>query len=174
MAPMGDELAAAAGREGQVLVRPVELAALVTPSVRVHDMDLVTMTPGQQDFTAIFTLTPAAGRDGSSGSVSVSAIVLWFDVEFSERFCRECPVTLSTSPAAECTHWAQAVLPLKQPVQLAADGSSSSSSLACRLSMARNRGKHRCLDISLEVTPAGGDDSARQTVVFSMGVNSSN
>jgi protein arginine N-methyltransferase 3 len=140
----------------------------------VQALDLVTMTPAEQDFTATFRLTTPGAQQAASSSVQVAAVVLWFDVQFSERFCKECPVTLSTAPAAAQTHWAQAVLPLKQPVSLAAAGdagnsSSSSSSLSCRLSMARNRSKHRCLDISLEVTPAAAGGST-QTMAFTMGV----
>ena len=134
-------------------------------------MDLATMTADQQDFTATFQLTAAASSSssssrsssGDSSSVTVAALVLWFDVEFSERFCKDHPVTLSTSPSAEVTHWAHAVLPLQEPIKLAAaaaaDSSSSSSSsggglpcsVECRLSMARSKSKHRSLDISLEV-----------------------
>ena len=40
-------------------------------------------------------------------------MVIWFDVEFSRRFCSQQPVTLSTSPFAAPTHWAQTVLPLR-------------------------------------------------------------
>ena len=46
------------------------------------------------------------------------ALVLWFDTEFSGRFCGERPVTLSTSPHGPQTHWAQTVLTLRQPVLL--------------------------------------------------------
>ena len=46
------------------------------------------------------------------------ALVLWFDTEFSARSCAERPVTLSTSPHAPQTHWAQTVLTLRQPVLL--------------------------------------------------------
>jgi protein arginine N-methyltransferase 3 len=79
----------------------------------------------------------------------VSAVVLWFDVEFSARFCPERPVVLSTAPAERSTHWAQAVLPLSRPVDLAPGGA-----LSCRLSMARSRAQHRALEISLEYGPA--------------------
>jgi hypothetical protein len=45
--------------------------------------------------------------------------VLWFDTLFSERFCKEHPVELSTSPNAPLTHWLQTVQLLKQPVLMA-------------------------------------------------------
>lgn len=35
------------------------------------------------------------------------ALVLWFDTEFSDRFCKEKPVLLTTSPHEGQTHWAQ-------------------------------------------------------------------
>jgi protein arginine N-methyltransferase 3 len=127
-------------------------------------MDLATMVPADQDFTATFELTghctssdsttdQGSTSDGGGSTVQVAAVVLWFDVDFSGRFCKEQPVKLSTSPQNDVTHWAQAVLPLAHPVLLPkADTSSSSSnsSLHCRLSMARSRSKHRSLDISLE------------------------
>jgi protein arginine N-methyltransferase 3 len=129
-------------------------------------MNLATMTADQQDFTATFQLTAAAaaaaagGSSSSDGSsVTISAVILWFDVEFSERFCKDHPVTLSTSPTAEVTHWAHAVLPLQTPIKFATSAAAAAvggssvlpSSVECRLSMARSRSKHRSLDISLEV-----------------------
>jgi hypothetical protein len=189
MQPIADELAAAAAREAQVVVRPVDPACLTTPPLQVHTMDLATMTPAQQDFTANFTLsaTSAFLTNSSSGSaeasgetatgdhssssaseekgVEVAALVLWFDVEFSARFCKEHPVTLSTSPHAPVTHWAQALLPLASPVTL-----SPGQGLSCRLSMARSRARHRSLDISLEYSAPGGAKVAR---IYSMEVSSS-
>jgi protein arginine N-methyltransferase 3 len=50
--------------------------------------------------------------------VEAAALVLWFDTEFSARFCAERPVALSTSPAGPQTHWAQTVLTLRAPVLL--------------------------------------------------------
>jgi protein arginine N-methyltransferase 3 len=162
MAPIADELAAAAAREAQVVVRPVQPACLTTPSLTVHAMDLATMSAAQQDFTAHFTLSASSARlvssagdtagdaagdtavsssssgEDASSTVEVAALVLWFDVEFSARFCKEHPVTLSTSPRAPVTHWAQALLPLASPVVL-----SPGQVLDCRLSMARSRARHR-------------------------------
>ena len=44
---------------------------------------------------------------------ALHTVVLWFDVEFSARFCRQQPVVLSTSPYGPQTHWAQTVLALR-------------------------------------------------------------
>ncbi|WIA42932.1 hypothetical protein OEZ86_008845 [Tetradesmus obliquus] len=179
MQPIADELAAAAAREAQVVVRPVDPSCLTTPALQVHAMDLATMSAAQQDFTAHFTLSAssaallssseageaASSSSSSSGdSIEVAALVLWFDVEFSARFCKEQPVTLSTSPHAPVTHWAQALLPLASPVTLR-----PGQSLSCRLSMARSRARHRSLDISLEVSGPGRMKAAR---IYSMEVSS--
>ncbi len=91
------------------------------------------------------------------------AIVLWFDTEFSPRFCKEQSVVLTTSPHAPQTHWYQTVLQLRQP--LAAQHSAGAQQpgqaiLQGRISCARG-GEHRCLDISLECV---GLDSKGQSI----------
>lgn len=53
----------------------------------------------------------AGARDGAA--VSCHAVVLWFETAFTDRFCRERPVLLDTSPACTPTHWAQVVLTLR-------------------------------------------------------------
>ena len=40
-------------------------------------------------------------------------VVVWFDTEFSARFCAQAPVVLSTSPHSAPTHWAQTLFPFK-------------------------------------------------------------
>ena len=97
------------------------------------------------------------------------ALVLWFDTEFSARFCKEQPVVLSTSPHTTQTHWAQTILTLRQPIALQAPAAAQSAAagagravppagdgqpeaaaaLRGRISFGRSD-KHRCLDISLE------------------------
>eukprot|EP00882_Tetradesmus_deserticola_P031842 GHRQ01036018.1.p1 GENE.GHRQ01036018.1~~GHRQ01036018.1.p1 ORF type:complete len:251 (+),score=131.94 GHRQ01036018.1:199-951(+) len=186
MQPIADELAAAAAAEAQVVVRAVDPACLTTPPLQVQSLDLATMSPAQQDFTAHFTLSAtsaalvssdkvdAASGDASddsrstsssSDAVEIAALVLWFDVEFSARFCKEHPVTLSTSPHSPVTHWAQALLPLASPVRLR-----PGQALRCRLSMARSRARHRSLDMSLEYSAPGGQAATR---IYSMEVSSS-
>lgn len=48
-----------------------------------------------------------------SGPQECHAFVLWFDTDFSLRFCKEHPVKLSTSPYTPQTHWCQTVLVLR-------------------------------------------------------------
>lgn len=172
MAPIAEQLRGAAA--GKVHVREVPPGSILTEPATLHTLHLDTMTPDQQDFTAEFSvqLTPAAaGAAGGSSGATLAALVLWFDVDFSGKFCVDHPVTLSTSPAATPTHWVQAVMPLQPPVVLgAADGARA---LAGRLSMARSKGQHRVLDISLEygaVADSGEGLGPRSTAVFTMEV----
>lgn len=190
MSPIADDLRTAA--QGKALVREVSAAHISTSTAQVHTMDIVSMTSDQQDFTASFTLQPIGGK----GSLQVAAIVLWFDVEFSDRFCRKQPAVLSTSPHATPTHWAQTVLPLPQSFTLVDSGcqeaastqpSSSQKALnahsetgsaaepvTCiigRMSMARSKSQHRTLDISLEYEAMCHSGQVLKDVVsFSMDV----
>jgi protein arginine N-methyltransferase 3 len=105
----------------------------------------------------------------------VHALVLWFDTLFSQRFCAERPVTLSTSPLAPPTHWAQTVLLLRAPLRWApraAAGPGDAVALTGQLSMSRSRQTHRSLDIVLRYTPryADGTSGEEQVVLYGMGV----
>lgn len=103
-----------------------------------QELDLCTMTPGDQEFTAAFTLT---ALPSVSTPTLCSNIVLWFDTAFSARHCTAHPVMLSTSPAGPMTHWAQTVLTLRTPVLLLAQasatagGAATASVLTGRISM---------------------------------------
>jgi protein arginine N-methyltransferase 3 len=160
MAPVSAEIWR--GAAGKVALQPVPASALATRPAALHRMDLATMAPRDQDFTAevVMAAQEPASAEGGGAAVApaaVSCVVLWFDVEFSARFCAQRPVVLSTSPAAEQTHWVQAVLPLKAPLELPAGGA-----LAARVSMARSPARHRALDVSLEygVLAAGAGSGA--------------
>ena len=161
MSPIADDLRA--GCFGKVLVHQVPDSALATSPARVHTMDMATMAPNEQDFTSEFTMT---AQGGMTEAVTVTCAVVWFDVDFSARFCTQRPVVLSTAPSAPTTHWMQAVLPLREPLVLAPGGS-----LGGRISMARSTSKHRGLDISLELGPslAGGGARAVNAVTMQVG-----
>lgn len=49
----------------------------------------------------------------TAAAVECHGVVVWFDTEFSARFCMERPVVLSTSPHAPATHWAQTLFYFK-------------------------------------------------------------
>ena len=138
----------------QALVAPVLAKHLMSESAAVKEFDLTTMCRDDVDFHASFELHT---RDPGP----CHAIVLWFDTPFSERFCSQCPVVLSTSPMTALTHWAQTVLVLGSPVDLAAG-----SVLLGRLSFARSK-QHRSVDISIELTPQTADGVKQATVTSS-------
>ena len=54
-----------------------------------------------------------ADVQSSSGPQECHAFVLWFDTDFSARFCKDRAVKLSTSPYTPQTHWCQTVLVLR-------------------------------------------------------------
>lgn len=103
--------------------------------------------------------------------------MLWFDCLFSERFCADHPVELSTSPMGPQTHWVQTALLLKAPVTMApaaAAAPGQAVALTGQISMARSRQTHRSLDIVLRYAPqyADGRVGEEQTVLYGMGVES--
>ncbi|CAL5225398.1 g8207 [Coccomyxa viridis] len=143
-------------------VTPVSADDIVTAACELQSFDLTSMTPQDAEFNAHFTLQAPASATGAAPQ-EVHAIVLWFDTEFSPRFCKEQSVVLTTSPHAPQTHWYQTVLQLRQP--LAAQHSAGAQQpgqaiLQGRISCARG-GEHRCLDISLECV---GLDSKGQSI----------
>jgi hypothetical protein len=142
------------------------------------------MQSKDQDFTAEFmltlkdtsTTTSSSRGAGLQGTQEVAAVVLWFDTLFSKERCPDMPVTLSTSPHAPITHWAQTVLPLRTPVLLGSQPGQATSrpyatEIKGRLSMARNKAKHRSLDIALTYQAHLSDGtSISDTKVFPMSV----
>lgn len=90
-------------------------------------------------------------------------MVLWFDTEFSARFCKEESAVLTTSPHARQTHWHQTILQLRQPITWqhgANNASTRQAVLQGRISCAHGS-QHRSLDIALECV---GLDHAGQAV----------
>lgn len=168
MAPIAQELKEAGKSHAAVL--PVSPQHLATSTVTIKTLDLCTMTAEDQDFTAEFRLTPL-DSDGAAQQ-EVASVVLWFDTDFSAARCPEHPVKLSTAPHSPLTHWAQTVLPLSQPVTLSATGGAKAAKeITGRLSMARNKGKHRSLDIGLQYRAVLGDGSVVEAAgVYAMSV----
>ena len=164
------------------------LLAIYSVPVAMQELDLCTMRASDQDFSAEFALVAAASSSSDPLAAAATArechaIVLWFDTDFSSRHCVEAPVRLSTSPSETPTHWAQTVLVLQEPVLLTpplpAEGGASASErgskaaefLTGRISMVRNRFKHRFLDISLEYQAQLGDGRVvKHTNMYTMSV----
>ncbi|GAX80073.1 hypothetical protein CEUSTIGMA_g7511.t1 [Chlamydomonas eustigma] len=172
MTPIAEEV-----RKGELEnanVHVVKASDIITNEAKIKELQLCDMTPPDQDFSSEFTL-----KATSLTPVECHAIVLWFDTDFSDKYCSETPVKLSTSVHLPPTHWSQTVLVLKAPVMLAVSDSTQNlgqvcaSALSGRLSMVRSKQKHRFLDISLECRAELSDGSiVNFTSVYSMSVSS--
>ena len=199
------------------MVQPVKGEHVVTESATVRTLDLATMTVadtefsseevtlrarrdgvrGDEDDDAVkagagegatgLTQRSVIVEDDGAGPVMCHGIVLWFDTEFSARFCKEAPVTLSTSPHERQTHWAQTMLHFPEPVALAPEGfarvegattgamgtvGNPASAVRVRVGMAKcaEEIRARALDISLEyvAVDADGAEGARRAKIYRM------
>ncbi|KAJ0263883.1 protein arginine N-methyltransferase 3 [Hirschfeldia incana] len=144
------------------VVDVVEARHLVTQAALLQTFDLATMKPDEVDFTATATLEPT---ESETEARLCHGVVLWFDTGFTDRFCKENPTVLSTSPYTPPTHWSQTVLTFQEPILVApasvlsgddrrgAVGTKEcpASSIHLRVSVAR-ASEHRSIDVSLEAT----------------------
>lgn len=147
-------------------MRPVQPHEVISDSVLVKSFDLAHMAREDQDFSSHFKII--------TQNISVcSCLVLWFDTEFSARFCMESPQLLSTSPHQTQTHWAQTVLPLKEPLLLNRKDEDVTIGLEGLLTMTRRKAKHRTLDIVLEYQSvrSNGSHGPKISQIYSMGVH---
>jgi protein arginine N-methyltransferase 3 len=149
----------------QTIVRVAEPSSLLSDGVMFRSLDLATMTRAEQDFSSeLFELVP--GDEHRQNDETCSSFVIWFDTEFSSRFCAETPVVLDTSPSSKPTHWAQTVLPLKNHIRL-----SDCDMIKGRISMSRQESVHRSLDISVEYScVVRGVEGPLVTQLYSIGV----
>ncbi len=149
----------------QTIVRVAEPSSLLSDGVMFRSLDLATMTRAEQDFSSeLFELVP--GDEHRQNDETCSSFVIWFDTEFSSRFCAETPVVLDTSSSSKPTHWAQTVLPLKNHIRL-----SDCDMIKGRISMSRQESVHRSLDISVEYScVVRGVEGPLVTQLYSIGV----
>ena len=137
------------------VVTHVDGARVTTESAQVCELDLASCSIADTEFTAEFSVCAKSERKGHE----THGIVLWFDTEFSKRFCKENPVMLSTSPYALKTHWVQTMLHFPDPIVLGDEitdlkariGSSAhqGAEIVGRISMVKSK-RPRAYDISLE------------------------
>ena len=99
------------------VVKHVEGEHIGTTETEILRLDLCKCSVKDTEFSAEFKLDALedATKDQSQ---TIYGIVLWFDTEFSSRFCRENPVVLSTSPKEPKTHWVQTALHFPEPLVL--------------------------------------------------------
>ena len=131
------------------VVKHVEGEHIGTTETEILRLDLCKCSVKDTEFSAEFKLDALedATKDQSQ---MICGIVLWFDTEFSSRFCRENPVILSTSPKEPKTHWVQTALHFPEPLVL---DNTSASGIKGRISMAKSTEHVRGYDISLESYP---------------------
>jgi len=161
MGTIRQELRKAALKEA--LVRPVDAQAIVTAPQLVRSLDLSTMSVADTTFTSDFRLSASMGGGvAPDGAAAVSAVVLWFDTDFSARFCADKSLVLSTSPLGPQTHWVQTVLVLDEDVHLAVPGreveaQGAAHHLCGKISFSPGKGSRcRSMDIVLEWWTEGG------------------
>lgn len=137
---------------------------IVTESVVLQTFDLTTMKLDEMDFTSSCELTlKPSPEDGSFIICWCYGIVLWFDTIFTDRFCKETPTVLSTSPYSPRTHWSQTIFTFREPIAMASaeaitedDGlvgteQCPAQRIRSRISITRSLA-HRSIDISMETT----------------------
>lgn len=124
------------------------------------------------DFTASFELMLSESSATVSGVTWCYGIVLWFDTGFTDRFCKDKPVVLSTSPFSTPTHWSQTIFTFEEPIAMAKEESTMGSSalagtdecptttLSSRINIVR-ASEHRSIDISVETTAISSDGRKR-------------
>ena len=154
MAPVRDALMRDASLR-EAIVREVDPEALCSDEADLLSLDLTTCTERDLDFTRPFDLevtAPSTAESPSPAAPAVAALVVWFDCTFSDRFCKESPVVLSTSPKTKATHWVQTVLALRTPLNVPAGGRVRGT-----VSFARSRSEHRKLDLAVTAEAVGLD-----------------
>lgn len=143
LSPAADKAIEIARRSA--VISDVKPDGIVTDHSRILSLDLMSCSSVDGEFSADFILNASCEEPRH-----VCALCLWFDASFSSRFCNRAPLTLSTSPQADSTHWSQTILFLKEPIAVS---SSSSPSVGGRLSIGRAGPNRRSLAISLEAWP---------------------
>eukprot|EP01064_Diplonema_japonicum_P037949 TRINITY_DN904_c9_g1_i1.p1 TRINITY_DN904_c9_g1~~TRINITY_DN904_c9_g1_i1.p1 ORF type:complete len:523 (+),score=111.43 TRINITY_DN904_c9_g1_i1:23-1570(+) len=141
------------------VVADVDGSKIVTSTALIKTMDLSVMTVEDTEYTSDFIVKPLGSES------EVASVVVWFDTLFSERYCREMPCNLTTSPYAKPTHWHHTLFHLPSPVHLSLTEEGSSpvgmgltpenpaSKLYCTISISKHAEHHRDLSVSLSVTP---------------------
>lgn len=164
-----------AGALKTAVVTHVDGARVTTTAARVCELDLATCSIADTEFTAEFALEAVAARRGEE----TNGIVLWFDTEFSKRFCVDRPVMLSTNPDALKTHWVQTMLHFHEPIVLgdsvedasARVGSAANqgSKIVGRISMVKSK-RPRAYDISLEyrAVSANGESGPLRVALYAL------
>jgi len=145
---------------------------IVTDTAVLHSFDLASMKESDMDFTSSLELGLSGSDAAVPGVTWCYGIVLWFDTGFTDRFCKDKPVVLSTSPFSTPTHWSQTIFTFEEPIAMTNEESVADSSLSvgtaeCPAVTVRSRisivraSEHRSIDISVETTGISADGRKR-------------
>mmetsp|Transcript_10203 Transcript_10203/g.62214 ORF Transcript_10203/g.62214 Transcript_10203/m.62214 type:complete len:565 (+) Transcript_10203:2826-4520(+) len=165
MSSMGNR--AHAGALHRASVEVVNPAHLITDACAFHTIDVALDEKDKLEFSAPFQIERLPKEEGRGGREKVYSchhplechvLVLWFEAHFTARFCRERPVTLSTSPLAEPTHWAQVALTLAHPVLLTDDV----VGIQGTITFSKNRENRRSVDIVVKYAGVRRDGSTSE------------
>jgi protein arginine N-methyltransferase 3 len=130
------------------------------------------MKESDMDFTSSLELGLSGSDTAVPGVTWCYGIVLWFDTGFTDRFCKDNPAVLSTSPFSTPTHWSQTIFTFEEPIAMTneesvADSSASVGTAECPAVTVRSRisivraSEHRSIDISVETTGISSDGRKR-------------
>mmetsp|Transcript_32626 Transcript_32626/g.56678 ORF Transcript_32626/g.56678 Transcript_32626/m.56678 type:complete len:363 (+) Transcript_32626:1125-2213(+) len=116
------------------IVDVVEPNAICTTTCPIFSVDLETVNPNQLEFVSTYSLR-------TMRTDFLHALVAWFDVQFTHGTK---PITLSTSPREQYTHWKQTVFYLDLALPML-NGEELRGSVAVR----RNPQSHRDRDVQI-------------------------
>lgn len=161
MSCIGKEVTGSSARFPLVDILPSQ--DIVTDTAVLHSFDLASMKESDMDFTSSLELGLSGSDAAVPGVTWCYGIVLWFDTGFTDRFCKDKPVVLSTSPFSTPTHWSQTIFTFEEPIAMTHDESVDDSSASvgtaeCPAVTVRSRisivraSEHRSIDISIETT----------------------
>ncbi|GJM99699.1 hypothetical protein PR202_ga16824 [Eleusine coracana subsp. coracana] len=153
---------------GAILPDTATISDISCISAFMQSFDLATMKETEMDFTASFELRFRESGVAVPEVTWCYGIVLWFDTGFTDRFCKEKPVILSTSPFSTPTHWSQTIFTFEEPIAMVKEEclvspSASVGTEKCPAVMIRSRisivraSEHRSIDISMETTAISSD-----------------
>jgi len=124
------------------LVDCCEASQIISNSYRILDVDIYTVTKEELDFACKCQLRVARND-------YIHALVAYFTVDFSKSHK---PISFSTGPQAEYTHWKQTVFYLEQPIT-----ANVGEMLTVDIKVCRNAENPRDIDINLKTDFDGKD-----------------
>ena len=137
-------------REPMVEVLEQPEKCVVSKHYKFSDLDLNTVKNEELDFESTFEML-IEGNSGSGDTVTVHALLIWFDVSWPVP--KVAPLT--TAPEAEPTHWKQTILLLQEPLKCVG----GKSKLVGKIKLQRGKSNEREYGVNLTYRLDGDEDS---------------